>query len=48
MNAMEYWQLFLQTGAPVFYLKYQNARKVENEYVSDDPGAGAAGNTIQG
>ena len=37
MNAQQYWELFLQTGAPAFYLQYKEA-SVEESHVSDDPG----------
>lgn len=35
MNAAEYWQLFLETGAPEAYMSYSNARKKEEQHVSD-------------
>ena len=38
MNAANYWQLFLETGAPEMYLLYQQARKTEETHVFDDPG----------
>lgn len=48
MDANNYWQLFLETGAPEFYLLFNNARKMESEYVLDDPGTGASGHSLQG
>ena len=33
MNAMDYWQLFLETGAPEAYLMYSNALKMEETHV---------------
>lgn len=48
MDSRNYWQLFLDTGAPEFYLLYNNARKMENGYVLDDPGTGASGHALQG
>ena len=37
MHTNEYWNLFLQTGAPAFYLQYK-ASMMEDNDVSDDPG----------
>ena len=47
MHAMDYWKLFLQTGAPDFYLKYHKALRMENEYASNDPGPGTSGHGLQ-
>ena len=47
MLAQDYWQLFLETGAPEFYLLYHNARKMEKTYVFDDSGPGSAGHRLQ-
>ena len=38
MNAMDYWQLFLETGAPEAYLMYSKQLKMEGKHVLDDPG----------
>lgn len=38
MNAVDYWQLFLETGAPEMYLMYSKQLKMEGNYVSDHPG----------
>lgn len=38
MNAMDYWQLFLDTGAPEAYLMYSKQAKSEAQYVFDDSG----------
>ena len=38
MNARDYWEVFLETGAPEFYLMYSNAMKTEEHHVSDDTG----------
>jgi hypothetical protein len=40
MKASDYWQIFLDTGAPEMYLFYQNARKMESNHVLDDSGTG--------
>ena len=47
MNSMEYWNLFVQTGAPDFYVKYNKAKRLENAHVSNDPGARAPGHRLQ-
>lgn len=38
MNAAEYWNLFLKTGAPELYLMYASAQKTEGANVSDHQG----------
>ena len=38
MNAMDYWQLFMETGAPEAYLMYSKTLKSEAINVYDDPG----------
>ena len=47
MNAQNYWQLFMETGAPELYMLYTNARRMEDPHVSDDQGAGAPGHGLQ-
>ena len=47
MNAQDYWQLFLETGAPEAYLMYSRQMKMETDYVYDDSGCGPAGNRLQ-
>jgi hypothetical protein len=47
MDAKEYWQLFLETGAPELYLMYTSALKTEGTHVPESPGAGAAGHGLQ-
>lgn len=37
MNANEFWNLFIETGAPEIYLLYSEAMKTEETHVSDDP-----------
>lgn len=46
MEALNYWQLFLETGAPEFYLMYNKARKMEKGNVFNCSGPGAPGNTL--
>ena len=47
MNAANYWQLFLDTGAPEMYLLYQQTRKSEVNHVSDRPGHRPEGYGLQ-
>ena len=47
MQSQDYWQIFLETGAPEVYLLFNRARKMERNYVFDDPGPGTAGNELQ-
>ena len=47
MMAMDYWQLFLETGAPEAYLLYSNQRKTEAKHVYDDSGYCSAGHGLQ-
>ena len=42
MDTCDYWQLFLETGVPEYYLLYSKAMKMEARDVPDDTGAGAA------
>ena len=43
MQSQNYWQLFLETGAPEMYLLYHQAKRLEEDDVSDSPGIGATG-----
>ena len=47
MTSQEYWQVFLETGAPEMYLMYQQALKMEANHVFDNPGAGASDRRLQ-
>ena len=47
MDAKDYWQMFLETGAPEMYLLYNNAKKMETSHVFDDSGSGPAGHQLQ-
>lgn len=47
MNAKDYWQIFLETGAPEAYLLYSKAMKMEGTHVLDNTGASAAGHGLQ-
>ncbi len=47
MTSKDYWQIFLETGAPEMYLLYNNARKMENSYVPDNTGACGESHSLQ-
>ncbi len=47
MTAMEYWNIFLETGAPEAYLSYTRALKMEAHHVSEDQWSGASGHGLQ-
>ena len=47
MKSTDYWQLFLETGAPEAYLMYSMKLKSEAEYVSDGSGHRPESNRLQ-
>ncbi len=47
MKARDYWDIFLDTGAPEAYLLYSKALKMEAENVFKDEGACAASHGLQ-
>ena len=47
MYANDYWQLFLETGAPEAYLMYTKQLKSEAAYVYDDSGHRPESNRLQ-
>ncbi len=47
MTSQDYWQMFLETGAPEMYLLFNNARKMEISNVLDNPGSGASCRSLQ-
>jgi len=47
MYANDYWQLFLETGAPEAYLMYSKQRKSEDSYVYDSSGHRPESNGLQ-
>ncbi len=47
MNAKNFWNIFLETGAPEMYLLYTQALKREEPDVSEDPWPGTAGHGLQ-
>ena len=47
MNSRDYWKMFLETGAPEYYLLYSRTMKMEETHVRVDPGGGIAVNRLQ-
>ena len=47
MRAADYWNIFMETGAPEMYLMYTKALKMEENHVFDDTGAGGSGHGLQ-
>jgi len=47
MNAKDYWQLFLDTGAPEAYLMYTDALKMEASHVPDNTRYRTPGHRLQ-
>lgn len=47
MDAKDYWNLFMETGAPEYYMMYTNALKTEGVHVPDSQSIGAAGHGLQ-
>lgn len=47
MDAKNYWQLFVETGAPEMYLMYSRALKMEEKNVPERSGAGIESNGLQ-
>lgn len=46
MTAKDYWNMFLLTGAPAFYLQYK-AYSTEGKDVFDDQGHRTSGHGLQ-
>ncbi len=46
MNSQDYWQIFLETGAPEMYLLYNKAKNMENTHVLDNTGTGTQSHTL--
>ena len=47
MNAGDYWNMFMETGAPEIYLLYTKAVKTEAQNVSKNKSTGPSGNSVQ-
>ena len=48
MDAQQFWQLFMDTGAPEMYMLYQKARRMEEPDVFEGTGSCASDHTLQG
>ena len=48
MDAKNYWQMFVETGAPELYLMYSEALKMEEKNVPECAGAGIESDGLQG
>ena len=46
MTAQDYWNLFLETGAPEMYLLFNRARNMEVSNAPDGTSFGFEGNTL--
>ena len=46
MTSQEYWQMFMETGAPELYLLFNKAKRMENTHVLDDTRSGASGYSL--
>lgn len=45
MDAKDYWQLFMETGVPEYYMMYSRAARTEGKYVRDNTSPGASNYT---
>ena len=47
MNAADYWNFFVETGVPEYYLLYQKHLKMEATHVPNRSGNRPAGHGLQ-
>jgi len=47
MNATDYWNFFVETGVPEYYLLYQKALKMEANHVPNGAGHCPSGDGLQ-
>lgn len=47
MNASDYWNLFMETGAPECYMLFRQASRTEEQDVFEDTGTCAPPNGVQ-
>ena len=47
MNAADYWNFFVETGVPEYYLLYQKHLKMEASHVPNDSGHCPPGHGLQ-
>ena len=46
MQAQNYWEIFLETGAPEMYLLYAQALKMEDIHASEGGGPRSSGRPV--
>lgn len=46
MKPEEYWKLFMETGAPEYYLAFRACKEPEEAHVSEHSGTGTPGNGV--
>lgn len=47
MNSLYYWEMFMATGAPAYYLAYQARKRTEDEDVSENTGTCTPADGVQ-
>ena len=47
MESNYYWEMFMTTGAPAYYLAYQSCRRTEDKDVSQNTGSCAPADGVQ-
>ena len=47
MESEYYWNLFMATGAPAFYMAYQARKRTEEENVSENTGSCTPSDRVQ-
>lgn len=47
MKSGDYWNLFMETGLPEYYLAFQAVKRSEEEHVPQNTGTGAPPSGVQ-
>ena len=47
MDSRDYWELFMTTGAPAYYLAYHATRRTEDTDVSENTGSCPSADGVQ-
>ena len=47
MKSEDYWNMFMETGMPEYYLVFQACKRTEDERVSENTGTCAPGHGVQ-
>ena len=47
MDSRYYWELFMATGAPSFYVAYQSLKRTEDTDVSENTGSCPSADGVQ-